>query len=407
MTGGLGLCRVQRLAAAQGEPTWTVVGQDHRVVEPAEEYLEYLRARQMSPNTVKSYARALALWWQYLGAFELRWDAVTLQDFGGFLTWLRSGDQPRVTSIERRQARFSESTIAVRLAAVISCYDYHLLNGVDAGRDLHRITHRGGSGYKPLLEHIARRKGRRETVIRVRQRGRATAPVLTPGQIELICDACASWDSEAHEWRGSVRNRLLWALLAETGLRLGEALGLQHRDWHTGVGDTPFVEVVPREHRHGVRVKGGYRRVYVSDELDRLYGEHVWRLCEVGADLATDDFDAGYVFVNLDREPRFAPWRPESVYDLVSRLRGELSGRVPPEWTPHWLRHSHASALLLSGVPVHVVSRRLGHADVQTTLNTYAHVTEDADMRSVSEWRAFTAGWHAVSAVEQQIGPCS
>jgi hypothetical protein len=28
--------------------------------------------------------------------------------------------------------------------------------------------------------------------------------------------------------------RLLWAVLAETGLRPGEALGLQHRDWHTG-----------------------------------------------------------------------------------------------------------------------------------------------------------------------------
>src|SRR5664280_223251 len=32
------------------------------------------------------------------------------------------------------------------------------------------------------------------------------------------------------------------------GLRLGEALGLQHRDWHTGRGDTAFVEVVPRDH---------------------------------------------------------------------------------------------------------------------------------------------------------------
>jgi hypothetical protein len=38
-------------------------------------------------------------------------------------------------------------------------------------------------------------------------------------------------------------------------------------------------------------------------------------LCEAGADLATDDFDATCVFVNLDREPRFAPWRPESVYE--------------------------------------------------------------------------------------------
>ena len=41
-----------------------------------------------------------------------------------------------------------------------------------------------------------------------------------------------------------VRDRLLWALLAESGLRLGEALGLQHRDWHTGCGDTAFIEVV-------------------------------------------------------------------------------------------------------------------------------------------------------------------
>jgi integrase len=384
---------VQRLVLPKGERSWTVLGCDHRVVEPAEEYLEYLRGQQASPNTVKSYARALALWWQYLGAFGLRWDAVTLEDFGAFLTWLRSGDRPEIVSIQRRAARFSESTIAVRLTAVISCYDYHALNGVEVSRDLHRITHRGGGRYKPLLEHIARRKGRRQTGIRVRGRRRATPPVLTPVQIERVCQACASWDVDAHEWRGSVRNRLLWMLLAETGVRLGEALGLQHRDWHTGCGDTPFIEIVPREHPHVVRAKSGYRRLYVSDELDRVYGEHVWQLCEAGADLVTGDFDASYVFVNLDREPRFAPWRPESVYDLVVRLRRQLAGQVPPEWTPHWMRHSHATALLLSGVPVHVVSRRLGHADVQTTLNTYAHVSEDAEMRALADWEAFTAGW--------------
>src|SRR5207249_1151523 len=73
---------------------------------------------------------------------------------------------------------------------VISCYDYHVLNGVDVGRDLHRITHRGGR-YKPLPEHIARRKGRRQTVIHVRRPRPATPPILTPQQIEHICEACA------------------------------------------------------------------------------------------------------------------------------------------------------------------------------------------------------------------------
>jgi integrase len=59
----------------------------------------------------------------------------------------------------------------------------------------------------------------------------------------------------------------------------------------------------------------------------------------------------------------------------------------------------------MAGVPVHVVSRRLGHADVQTTLNLYAHVTEEADLRAIAEWTSFTAGWRAMPASEQ-TGPC-
>ncbi|WP_407646174.1 tyrosine-type recombinase/integrase [Actinacidiphila oryziradicis] len=92
--------------------------------------------------------------------------------------------------------------------------------------------------------------------------------------------------------------------------------------------------------------------------------------------MAVADLDDWYVFVNLAREPRFAPWKPDSVYDLVDRLRRRLAGQVPGGWTPHWFRHSHATALLLSGVPMHVVSRRLGHTDVQTTMNTYANPRE-------------------------------
>lgn len=44
------------------------------------------------------------------------------------------------------------------------------------------ITHRGGGRYRPLLEHIARRKGRRQAVVRVRHRHRAVPPVLAPGR---------------------------------------------------------------------------------------------------------------------------------------------------------------------------------------------------------------------------------
>ena len=62
------------------------------------------------------------------------------------------------------------------------------------------------------------------------------------------------------------------------------------------------------------------------------------------------------------------------------------------------------STSLLAGVPVHVVSRRLGHADVQTTLETYAHVTEEAEMRDLAEWRALAARWPTGSIAGEQAG---
>ena len=53
---------------------------------------------------------------------------------------------------------------------------------------------------------------------------------------------------------------------------------------------------------------------------------------------------------------------------------------------------------LPGGVPLHVVSRRLGHADVQTTMDLYGWVTEDAELRAVAGWRSFTEGWRVTGA---------
>lgn len=388
-------CRTQRIVLADGEQTWTVLDRQQRLVEPAEQFLEYLRMVGRSPNTVKSYARALALWWEFLAVYALAWDAVTVEDLGRFLGWLRTGDEPRLASIEHRPARFGEGTVAARLQAVSSFYRYHHFNGVEAVSRLYERVFSGRHPYKPMLEHLAARRGHEQRVVRVTRTGPRNPPTLTPGQLMLILDDCAWWDEHARDWDGSVRDRLLWALLAETGMRLGEALAVKHCDWHTGLGDTPFVEVVPRQdHPHGLRVKnGGWRKIYVSDELDRLYGEYLWRLCDAGADAAVDDLDDWWVFVNLTRGPQFAPLRAETVAWQVRRLRRRFPEQLPEAFTPHWLRHTHATALLLSGIAEHVVSRRLGHADIQTTQNLYGWVSEDAEQRTVAQWQQITASW--------------
>jgi len=133
-----------------------------------------------------------------------------------------------------------------------------------------------------MLSHLDGWRDRLASPLQLRASASGPPPVLSPVQVGAILGGCARFERERGEWHGSLRDRLLFATLAETGVRLGEALCLQHADWHTGRGETPFIEVVPREHPHGQRTKGGRpRRIYVSDSLERLYGDYLWLLSDL------------------------------------------------------------------------------------------------------------------------------
>jgi len=398
----MGVC-VQPVELPDGDRTWTVLGADHRQVGQVEEFLEYHRVTGSSPHTVRGYAKALQLWWRYLELDGRDWAGADVPALAGFVTWLRQGIPPGVVLLDPAAAapsRLAESTLATRLAAVVSFYRYH--------HDAHGVAPalaRAWSGpprrrrYRTFLAHLdGRSRAPRRSPMPVRPRRREACPLLTPAQVAAVLSACARRDAASGEWSGSLRDRLLFATLAETGMRLGEVLCLTHADWHPGSGGTPFIQVVPRDHPHGARVKGGRgRRIYVSDELERLYGDYLWELAERAGQDGLEVSDEWFCFVNLGGEPRFAPMRPERVYRIMGRLRHRLPG-LPEGWSPHWLRHTHASALLLAGVPLHVVSRRLGHADVQTTMDLYGWVTEDAELRAVAGWRSFTEGWRVSGA---------
>ena len=51
----------------------------------------------------------------------------------------------------------------------------------------------------------------------------------------------------------------------------------------------------------------------------------------------------------------------------------------------HDLRHSHASLLINSGAPILLVSERLGHEDIETTLRTYGHLYPSATSEVVKK----------------------
>ena len=74
--------------------------------------------------------------------------------------------------------------------------------------------------------------------------------------------------------------------------------------------------------------------------------------------------------------PDGLPWRPEMITD---RWRRQWPRLELPKLTLHSLRHCHACLLLDQGVPIKVVSERLGHATVRMTLDTYSHVLPAQD----------------------------
>lgn len=84
---------------------------------------------------------------------------------------------------------------------------------------------------------------------------------------------------------------------------------------------------------------------------------------------------SGFVFCQYDGKPM----HPDSVTDYLKKFskRNNL-----PHINPHAFRHTMASILYYNGVDSVSISKRLGHAQVSTTANIYAHVMEEADKRN-------------------------
>lgn len=163
------------------------------------------------------------------------------------------------------------------------------------------------------------------------------------------------------------RDRFLLALLTETGMRIGQALGLRHSDI---MSRAKQIRILARaDDANGARAKLRSTAVIpVSAALIRLYSEYLHR--EYG------EVDSDYVFVNLWRRRPGAPLTYAAVHKLFERI----SARCGVEFTAHMLRHTHATELVRAGVPIDVVAKLLTHRSSTTTSQTYVHL-EVSDAR--------------------------
>ena len=77
------------------------------------------------------------------------------------------------------------------------------------------------------------------------------------------------------------------------------------------------------------------------------------------------------------------PTNPDQKLDRIIK-KNELK-RI----TVHGLRHTHCSLLFEAGLPIQEVKERLGHPDIQTTMNIYTHVTKKAKEKSAEKFAAY------------------
>jgi site-specific recombinase XerD len=163
-----------------------------------------------------------------------------------------------------------------------------------------------------------------------------------------------------------LRDRAILELLFSTGLRVSELVGL----------DKDHINIKRREFM--VRGKGQKDRpVFMSDDA----AEWVQRYLDKRTDNAKPLFVrySGTKQVNLDGN--FYRLTARSVQRLVARYA--LLAGITKHVSPHTLRHSFATDLLMNGSDIRSVQAMLGHSNIATT-QIYTHVT-DPHLKKVHE----------------------
>jgi integrase/recombinase XerD len=357
------LVKVQRIRYPDQRISWIVLGADYRPIQPIQQYLQYCEALEYSPYTIKAYAGNLKLYWEFLDDRQLDWKTIKLNQLAEFIPWLRMSDSSAIP-LQQQETKRSEKTINTILSPVHSFYDFHFRSGTVENLELYKTFHSPGSKkFKPFLHHITKGSPVRKKILKLKEPKNAVQ-TFTSEEVKALIDACSN-----------LRDKLLLNLLYETGMRIGQALGLRHEDFEPWNNQ---IHIVPREdNANQARAKGkSSYKVDVSMELMSLYSDYF--MYEYPENTVSD-----YVFVNIWAGKIGHPITYSTVSDLFERL---MSKTGIEEAHPHMFRHTHATELIEAGVDFAIVKERLGHAHIQTTINTYTHIRPKALKKAFQDY---------------------
>lgn len=317
------------------------------------QYLMFKKRCKLSPNTIKRSAFAISYYLNFMAEKQLTlkevWDMKFLEQkehFVDFLMWLKSGAH----SNEKYTKAPCNETCNSYLKDVFRFYGY-LEEQEDNGEKLKvlsdsQIIVNNSVGVKRVLN----RKTFRGYLQEKGHRGKT----IEQDKIIILLQACTN-----------CRDQVLLLLLAETGFRIGELLGVRYGqdiDYNNHFLHVNFRE----DNENDARAKNAeIRKAKISDATFDILSYYM----DQYQDLI---FAQEYLFINISSEYAGKPLEKSAVYAMLKRLEKKTKIKA----TPHMLRHYFANVRRRDNWKLELISQALGHRHIETTMK-YLNIADD------------------------------
>lgn len=299
--------------------------------------------------------------------------------------------------------RMRESTTLERYESLISLYlkprfgslkagalkPFHLANAysdwVENGRDGRKVSGRTVRHVHELLRNVLRWGVRRELLSRnvaaliedddLPKAIRPKPVALSEAELRKLLGEAKSPTSRSKK-RGTLSSQAWFypavAFAAYTGARRGETLALRWSDVNFDQRSVTIARSITERMEFKSTKSDKSRTISMPETLCSILKTHRAEQSKeklfLGAAYRAEDL----VFARADGSP-VDPWNfGRAVLDCIKRAK------VTPI-TLHGLRDTHASLCAQAGVPIEVVSQRLGHASIGVTVERYLHVYRSRD----------------------------
>ena len=169
-------------------------------------------------------------------------------------------------------------------------------------------------------------------------------------------------------------------ILLGTGMRISELYGLTKSDVDFQKGVVRIERQLTRTRNceyyiENPKTESGFRQIPMSAEVQRAFHNVIRSRKSPKVEVIVGGH-TGFLFLDKDGKPKVAGHMEHAMKRIVDNYNKSHTDKLVV--TPHVLRHTFCTEMAQAGMPVKELQYLMGHADANTTMNTYTHMSFEA-----------------------------